>query len=111
MLPADGAQPLKGLESGFKSVLGHHIPKDLRNLNNLACPITVPILRSSTSAIHDGFGDASFLGKYRLLAGNEEHRSYILTMFLAATSDPTGSYSNGARGGVIAPTIAGARAG
>ena len=30
----------------------------------------------------DGFGDWSFLVKYRLAAGNEEHGNYILTAFL-----------------------------
>jgi hypothetical protein len=67
-----------------------------------------PYLEHNNPKIHDGFGDASFLGKYRLLAGNEEHGNYILTLFLAATI-PTGSYSNGAKGGVITPTLAGGK--
>jgi hypothetical protein len=67
-----------------------------------------PYLEHNNPKIHDGFGDVSFLGKYRLLAGNEEHGNYILTLFLAATV-PTGSSSNGAKGGVITPTIAGGK--
>jgi hypothetical protein len=67
-----------------------------------------PYLEHNNPKIHDGFGDVSFLGKYRLLAGNEENGNYILTLFLAATA-PTGSYSNGAKGGVITPTIAGGK--
>jgi hypothetical protein len=64
-----------------------------------------PYLEHNNPKIRDGFGDVSFLGKYRMFAGNEEHGSYILTMFLAATV-PTGTASNGAKGGVITPTIA-----
>ena len=64
-----------------------------------------PYLQHNNPNVRDGFGDVSFLGKYRLLAGNEERGNYILTVFLGA-SVPTGSYSNGARGAVITPTIA-----
>jgi hypothetical protein len=67
-----------------------------------------PYLEHNNPKIHDGFGDVSFVGKYRLLARNEESGNYILTAFLAA-SVPTGSYSNGAKGGVITPTIAGGK--
>jgi len=67
-----------------------------------------PYFERNSPNLHDGFGDVSFVGKYRLLAGNEEHGNYILTVFLGATV-PTGSYSNGARGGVITPTIAGGK--
>lgn len=52
-----------------------------------------------------GFGDVSFLLKYRLASGNEEHGSYILTAFLGG-SIPTGTYKNGARSAVVTPTIA-----
>jgi len=54
---------------------------------------------------HDGFGDMSFLLKYRLLSANEENGSYILTVFLGATV-PTGSYRNGANDAVVTPTVA-----
>jgi hypothetical protein len=67
-----------------------------------------PYLQHNSSNIHDGFGDVSFVGKYRLFSGNEEHGNYILTFFLGA-SVPTGSYTNGARGGVVTPTIAGGK--
>jgi Putative MetA-pathway of phenol degradation len=53
----------------------------------------------------DGFGDMSFVLKYRFLAGNEEHGNYILTAFLGA-SIPTGSYRNGAENATLTPTIA-----
>jgi hypothetical protein len=67
-----------------------------------------PYLEHNQSNVHDGFGDVSFLSKFRLLSGNEESGNYILTVFLAA-SIPTGSYSNGTRSGVITPTIAGGK--
>jgi hypothetical protein len=59
----------------------------------------------NSPAIKDGFGDESFLLKYRLLSGNEEHGKYILTFFLGA-SIPTGSYKNGSVAAVVTPTIA-----
>jgi len=64
-----------------------------------------PYLEHNNPKIHDGFGDVSFVGKYRLLSGNEQNGNYILTVFLGATA-PTGTYTNGAKGGVITPTIA-----
>jgi hypothetical protein len=53
----------------------------------------------------DGFGDTSFLLKYRLAAGNGEHGSYIVSAFLGATV-PTGSYRNGAESATVTPTLA-----
>jgi hypothetical protein len=64
-----------------------------------------PYLAHNTPAVHDGFGDASFLLKYRLFSGTEEHGNYILTAFLG-WSLPTGQYKNGALHAVITPTIA-----
>ena len=55
--------------------------------------------------IKDGFGDESFLLKYRLASGNEEHGKYIVTVFLGG-SIPTGSYRNGSVAAVVTPTIA-----
>src|ERR1700758_1320987 len=40
-----------------------------------------PYLAHHNPKVHDGFGDTAFLVKYRLLAANEEHGSYILTAF------------------------------
>jgi hypothetical protein len=55
--------------------------------------------------VQDGFGDWSFLVKYRLAAGNEERGNYILTAFLQATF-PTGQYKNGSTNTIVTPTIA-----
>jgi hypothetical protein len=67
-----------------------------------------PYLMHENPKTIDGFGDVSFLMKYRIAAGNEEHGSYILTAFFAG-SIPTGSYKNGARSATVTPTIAGGK--
>ncbi len=64
-----------------------------------------PYLAHRNPTQRDGFGDTSFLLKYRIVAGNEEAGNYIVTAFLGG-SIPTGSYSNGAENAVVTPTIA-----
>lgn len=64
-----------------------------------------PYLVHSNPATPDGFGDVSFLLKYRILSHNEEHGNYILTAFLGG-SIPTGSYKNGSTSAIVTPTIA-----
>jgi hypothetical protein len=66
---------------------------------------TPPYIAHNNPTAHDGFGDVSFLTKYRLLSGNEEHGNYILSAFLG-WSLPTGSYKNGALHAILTPTIA-----
>jgi hypothetical protein len=56
--------------------------------------------------VQDGFGDVSFLGKYRIVVRPEGRGNYILTLFLGA-SVPTGSHLNGARAGAFTPAIFG----
>ena len=67
-----------------------------------------PYVTHSTPAGKDGAGDVSFLGKYRIFAGNEEHGNYILTAFVGG-SIPTGSYTNGAQEPAVIPTLAGGK--
>lgn len=64
-----------------------------------------PYIDHNNPADKNGWGDAAFLIKYRLLSANEQHGSYILTAFLG-WSVPTGQYSNGALHAIITPTIA-----
>jgi hypothetical protein len=64
-----------------------------------------PYIDHNNPTVKNGWGDVAFLLKYRLLAANEEHGSYILTAFLG-WSLPTGSSTNGAPHAVITPTIA-----
>jgi hypothetical protein len=54
--------------------------------------------------IQDGFGDLSFLLKYRIAASNEERGNYVVTAFLGSTI-PTGSYNNGVHDSVVTPTL------
>jgi len=64
-----------------------------------------PYISHENPKSHDGFADMTFLLKYRLLTGNEEHGNYIVTAFLGG-SIPTGSYTNGAENATVTPTIA-----
>jgi hypothetical protein len=64
-----------------------------------------PYIAHNNPKTKDGWGDAAFLIKYRLLSANAEHGNYILTAFLG-WSVPTGQFSNGALHAVITPTIA-----
>jgi hypothetical protein len=64
-----------------------------------------PYIDHNSPPVKNGFGDVSFLVKYRLLSSNEEHGNYILTAFLGWTL-PTGSHTNGALHATITPTIA-----
>ena len=57
------------------------------------------------AGVHDGWGDVSFLVKYRVLSKNEDHGNYILTAFLGATL-PTGEANNGAAHVAITPWVA-----
>jgi hypothetical protein len=66
---------------------------------------TPPYLVHNDPNTRDGFGDAGFLVKFRLLSRNEERGNYILTAFLG-WSLPTGEYKNGALHAIITPTMA-----
>ena len=52
----------------------------------------------------DGFGDFSFLGKYRIASGNAQHGSYTLSAWVLATI-PTGSYKNGSTDASLQPNL------
>jgi hypothetical protein len=66
-----------------------------------------PYIQHNTKA-KDGFGDASAIAKYRILSGNEQHGSYILSATLTATI-PTGSYSNGNKNATVVPALSGGK--
>lgn len=63
-----------------------------------------PYVTHSTPGLHDGFGDMTFLFKYRLAAGTEEQGNYVVTALLNTTV-PTGSYSNGSTHATISPIL------
>ena len=64
-----------------------------------------PYLTHSGSNLQDGWGDMTFLFKYRVAAGSEEQGNYVVTAFLSSTV-PTGVYSNGAARATFTPTLA-----
>jgi len=96
--------------SGDNTVDNYGVSKGLEVIpsEHVELIFSVPPYLARTSSAHDGFGDVSFLLKYRFLASNEEHHNYILTAFLGATV-PTGSYKNGSTDASITPTIAGGK--
>jgi hypothetical protein len=63
-----------------------------------------PYFERSAPAPKGGAGDMSFLLKYRFLAGDAEHGSYVVGACLLATI-PTGSYKNGSPDASVAPTL------
>jgi hypothetical protein len=64
-----------------------------------------PYIVHNQPGVADGFGDVSFLLKYRVLSANEEKGNYIVTLFLGATA-PTGRDHVGALSATVTPTIA-----
>jgi hypothetical protein len=81
-----------------------------KGLNLIPCANTEidtnlpPYLVHSSPAVINGTGDMSFLLKYRFLAGNAGHGSYVLSSFLSVTI-PTGSYKNGSTDATVSPNI------
>lgn len=67
--------------------------------------INLPPFFNRSNGAQDGFGDISFLGKYRFYARNEEHGNAIVTAFLAG-SIPTGKNGNGSCCAIVTPTLA-----
>ncbi len=63
-----------------------------------------PYVTHTTPGLHDGFGDMTFLFKYRLAAGTEEQGNYVVTALLNTTI-PTGSYSNGSTHATFSPIL------
>jgi hypothetical protein len=111
------------LEQEFRYDISHQIQPDLVTLDNYGNSKGLEIIPQShiellvnpppyttrsAGGSPDGWGDMSFLMKYRIFAGNEEHGNYILTAFLGGTI-PTGSHKNGTLEGTISPTLAGGK--
>lgn len=65
----------------------------------------VPAYVQHNSTANDGFGDTTFLLKYRILSANEQGGNYIVTAFIGG-SYPTGSYKNGSPAATVTPTLA-----
>jgi hypothetical protein len=63
-----------------------------------------PYIQHNLKTAKDGFGDAGFLYKYRILSANEKNGNYMVSAQLTATI-PTGSYSNGSTDASVSPTL------
>lgn len=87
-----------GASRGLNLVPGH----------NLEFDFYYPDYFQHNSKAKDGFGDVGFLGKYRILTGNEKSGNYMLSAQVVATI-PTGSYSNGSTDATVVPTLLGGK--
>jgi hypothetical protein len=72
--------------------------------NHVEFDVNLPPYIKHNSTAADGAGDMSFLGKYRIASGNQQHGAYTLSAWVLATI-PTGSYKNGSTDASIAPSI------
>ncbi len=78
---------------------------ELIPFRNVEVIFNVPPYIEHSNGKGNGFGDVSFLLKYRIFARNEHHGNSIATFFIGG-SYPTGSYKNGAANATVIPTIA-----
>jgi hypothetical protein len=67
-----------------------------------------PYIEHNSPSVKDGFGDVSFLYKYRILSANENHGNYMLSAQVNS-SIPTGSHSNGSLDASVNPTLLGGK--
>jgi hypothetical protein len=66
--------------------------------------VDLPPYIEHNSTAKDGFGDFSFLAKYRIASGNQQHGSYTLSAWVLTTI-PTGSYKNGSTNASVQPNL------
>jgi hypothetical protein len=66
-----------------------------------------PYIEHNTTAV-DGWGDFSFLAKYRIASGNAQHGAYSLSAW-ALTTVPTGQAKNGSTNASVAPSLGGGK--
>jgi hypothetical protein len=72
---------------------------------NTELAIDLPPFIKHNSTAKDGFGDFSFLAKYRIASGNAEHGSYTLSAWALTT----GSYKNGSTNSSVQPNLGGGK--
>jgi hypothetical protein len=75
---------------------------------NTELAVDLPPFIEHNSTAKDGFGDFSFLAKYRIANGNAQHGSYTLSAWALATA-PTGSYKNGSTNASVQPNLGGGK--
>lgn len=66
-----------------------------------------PFIEHNTTAV-DGWGDFSFLVKYRLASGNRQHGTFVLSAW-ALTTVPTGQAKNGSTNASVQPNLGGGK--
>lgn len=66
-----------------------------------------PYIEHNSKAV-DGWGDFSFLVKYRIVSGNEAHGAYTLSAWVLTTV-PTGNYKNGSTNASMQPNVGGGK--
>jgi hypothetical protein len=66
-----------------------------------------PYIEHNTKAV-DGWGDFSFLVKYRIASGNKKHGTYTLSAW-ALTTAPTGQAKNGSTNASVQPNVGGGK--
>lgn len=102
-VPGGGGNPLWNIDNGKGIEI---IPeKHVELLFNVPPYIVHDNPASPAKTSPNGFGDTTFLAKYRVLSKNEEKGNYVLTFFLGG-SIPTGVYKDGGRAAVVTPYIA-----
>ena len=62
-----------------------------------------PYIKHNTTAV-DGWGDFSFLAKYRIASGNAQHGAYALSAWVLTTV-PTGQAKNGSTNASLQPNL------
>lgn len=75
---------------------------------NLEFDVNIPPYIRHNSAAVDGWGDFSFLGKYRIASGNAQHGSFTLSFWTLATV-PTGQAKNGSTNASVQPNLGGGK--
>ena len=88
-----------GASRGLNLVPGHNLEFDFYYPD---------YFQHNVKTVKDGFGDVGFLGKYRILTGNEKSGNYMLSAQVVATI-PTGSHTNGSTDATVAPTLLGGK--
>jgi hypothetical protein len=66
-----------------------------------------PYIQHNSKAL-DGWGDFSFLAKYRIASGNQTHGAYTLSAWVLTTA-PTGSFKNGSTNASVQPNVGGGK--
>jgi hypothetical protein len=71
---------------------------------NMEIAINLPPYIQHNTTAADGWGDFSFLAKYRIASGNAQHGAYTLSAW-ALTTVPTGQAKNGSTNASVQPNL------